>query len=143
MTGGGRAVVLLGGPSDEKAARRISEQLGDHLHINLAGRSSLQQAAAVVARCKAYVSADTGLLHLAYGVGTPTVHLFGPGVLSKWGPPGQRFHTVAHATPCSPCTIYGYTPPCCQGLRCMLGITPDQVHAALERELAGKRVRGS
>jgi lipopolysaccharide heptosyltransferase II len=138
----GCAVVVLGGPTDVEAAGRIAADLGERPHINLAGRSNLQQAAAVVARCKAYVSADTGLLHLAYGVGTPTVHLFGPGVLSKWGPPGRRYHTVAHATECSPCTSYGYTPPCCQGMRCMLGITPEQVFSALEEELATKRVKG-
>ncbi len=135
----GRAVVVLGGPTDVAAAERIARELADRPHINLAGRSNLQEAAAVVARCQAYVSADTGLLHLAYGVGTPTVHLFGPGVLSKWGPPGRRYHNVAYATECSPCTSYGYTPPCCQGLRCMLGITPEQVYAALEGELATGR----
>lgn len=135
----GCAIVVLGGPTDVAAARTIASDLGERPHINLAGRCNLQQAAAVVARCRAYVSADTGLLHLAYGVGTPTVHLFGPGVLSKWGPPGRRYHTVAHATECSPCTSYGYTPPCCQGMRCMLGITPEQVFAALEGELARAR----
>lgn len=134
----GRAVVILGGPTDRAAAANIAAQLGGSPHVNLAGRCGLQEAAAVVARCQAYVSADTGLLHLAYGVGTPTVHLFGPGVLSKWGPPGRRYHTVAHATPCSPCTSYGYTPPCCQGLRCMLGITPEQVFASLEGEMGAR-----
>jgi lipopolysaccharide heptosyltransferase II len=131
----GIGIVLLGGPGDQPAARAIVQGLGERPHVDLAGRCSLAEAAAVVARVDVYLSADTGVLHLAYGVGTPTVHLFGPGVLSKWGPPGRRFVTVRHELPCSPCTRYGYTPPCCQGLRCMLGLTPEQVQAAVRAQL--------
>jgi lipopolysaccharide heptosyltransferase II len=127
----GLGIVVLGGPTDVPTARRIESAVPDDRCVNVAGRASLADTAAIIAAVSVYVSADTGVLHIAYGVGTPTVHLFGPGVLSKWGPPGRRYKNVAHPTPCSPCTVYGYTPPCCQGVACMLGITPEQVFEAV------------
>ncbi|UCF67171.1 MAG: glycosyltransferase family 9 protein [Acidobacteriota bacterium] len=138
----GVGIVILGGPSDGRAASVIADHLEGHPHVNLAKACDLMQAAAVVSRASVYVSADSGVLHLAYGVGTPTVHLFGPGVLSKWGPPGSKFRVVAVSLPCSPCTRFGFTPPCCQGLRCMLGITPRHVYEAVRDQLAkqGHRV---
>jgi ADP-heptose:LPS heptosyltransferase len=136
----GVGVVILGGPTDRKTGSAIAAAVGAAPHIDLAGRCTLADAAGVVASCNVYISADSGVLHLAYGVGTPTVHLFGPGVLSKWGPPGKRFRSIAADVPCSPCTTYGYTPPCCQGVICMLRITPEQVLAAALEQLAAERV---
>ncbi len=135
----GYGIVVLGGAVDRPAAARIASAVCDRAHADLAGRTSLPEAAAVVSRASVFVSADTGLLHLAYAVGTPTVHLFGPGVLSKWGPPGRRFTTVAAQVPCSPCTIYGYTPPCCQGMICMLRIEADRVLNEVLARLLGPR----
>ncbi len=132
----GVGVVVLGGATDVVAAGAIATGLAGSAFVNLAGRCSLVQAAAVVAECDMYISADSGVLHLAYALGTPTVHLFGPGVLSKWGPPGHRFRSIAAQVPCSPCTTYGYTPPCCQGMICMLNITPEAVFAAVQSQLS-------
>lgn len=134
----GAGIVILGGKQDVQAAGVISAALAGKPFVDLAGRCTLQQAAAVVSRVAVYVSADTGLLHLAFATGTSTVHLFGPGVLSKWGPPGNRFRCVEFPTPCSPCTRYGYTPPCCQGTACMLGIPPEQVGEAVRGQLRKK-----
>ncbi|MDQ7007157.1 MAG: glycosyltransferase family 9 protein [Acidobacteriota bacterium] len=133
----GLGVVILGGPSDGAAAREIHAAVAGAGAIDLAGRCSLAQAAAVVARAQVYISADSGVLHLAYAVGTRTVHLFGPGVHAKWGPPGSRFRTIRTPVPCSPCTRYGYTPPCNQQLACMMGITPRQVYEAVLEQLRG------
>lgn len=132
----GYPIVVLGGAADRDAANRIAAATAGS-RVNLSGRTSLPVAAAVVSRVAVYVSADTGLLHLAYAVGTPTVHLFGPGVLSKWGPPGRHFRTLAAKVSCSPCTIYGYTPPCTQGMVCMLEISAEQVLAAVLGWLEG------
>ncbi len=132
----GVGIAVLGGREDVKAAAAIAERLAGQAAVNLAGKSTLAQAAAIVAQVDVYVSADTGVLHLAYAVGTRTVHLFGPGVLSKWGPPGHRFRSIAADAPCSPCTVYGYTPPCNQGNVCMLRIEPARVVREVLEQLA-------
>jgi lipopolysaccharide heptosyltransferase II len=127
LAGKGIGIVVLGGREDVQAAAVIAQRLAGQPAVNVAGQSTLAEAAALVSKVDVYVSADTGVLHLAYAVGTRTVHLFGPGVLSKWGPPGHRFRSIAADAPCSPCTVYGYTPPCNQGNVCMLRIEPDRV----------------
>ncbi len=132
----GVGIAVLGGQEDMKAAAAVAGRLAGQAAVNVAGKSTLAQAAAIVAQVDVYVSADTGVLHLAYAVGTRTVHLFGPGVLSKWGPPGHRFRSIAADAPCSPCTVYGYTPPCNQGNVCMLRIEPERVVREVLEQLA-------
>jgi ADP-heptose:LPS heptosyltransferase len=127
----GLAVVIIGSPADKAAAARVARGLPEGRALDLSGRASLPQAAAVIARATLYVSADTGPLHLAYGVGVPTVHLFGPGELVKWAPAGRRYRTVRKAVPCSPCTRYGHTPPCCHGVRCMEELRVADVDRAI------------
>ena len=132
----GFLVVLLGGNDTIKTARGISADLSAKDVLNLAGQSSLPQTAGLVQRASLYVSSDTGALHIAYGVGTPTVHMFGSGILEKWAPPGHRYVVVSKDLPCSPCTRYGYTPPCPYDAACMDAITVADVIAAIEEVLA-------
>ncbi|HXQ22631.1 MAG TPA: glycosyltransferase family 9 protein [Candidatus Acidoferrales bacterium] len=142
----GLRVVLTGGAGDVTAARATIEGVDPTCVINLAGATSLARTAAVIALADLYVSSDTGPLHIAYGVGTPTVHLFGSGILSKWAPLGSRYRAVHKALPCSPCTRYGYTPPCPYGVECMKRIEVEDVIAGVrevlgEAEPAGPQVR--
>lgn len=132
----GLSVAVVGGPSDREAADEVCRGLPAERILDLAGRTDLARTAAVIARAALYVSADTGPLHLAYGLGVPTVHLFGPGELEKWAPAGARYRTVREPLPCSPCTRYGATPPCCQGVRCMEELEVEQVVRAIDEVLA-------
>jgi ADP-heptose:LPS heptosyltransferase len=131
----GLAVIVIGSAADRPAAARVVQGLPAERVLDLAGKANLMRAAAVIARATLYVSADTGPLHLAYGVGVPTVHLFGPGELVKWAPAGRRYRTVRKAVPCSPCTRYGHTPPCCHGVRCMVELQVDDVDRAVAEVL--------
>jgi lipopolysaccharide heptosyltransferase II len=128
-------VVILGGSDTVAAAREIAADHGDHRVLDLAGRTSLPQTAGILQHATVYVSSDTGALHVAYGVGVPTVHMFGSGIMEKWAPPGSKYVVVNKGLPCSPCTRYGYTPPCPYGVACMDAITVDDVTAAAEEVL--------
>jgi ADP-heptose:LPS heptosyltransferase len=103
--------------------------------VDLTGRTNLGQTAGLVQRAGLYVSADTGVLHIAYGVGTPTVHMFGSGIQEKWAPRGRRYVVINKGLPCSPCTRYGYTPPCPYRAACMDAITVDDVVCGIEEVL--------
>lgn len=73
--------------------------------VDLCGRSSLLQAAAVLERCRVLVGNDSGLGHMASAVGTPTLTVFGPGQPGRyhpWGPwarwvvaPGKSLERLA------------------------------------------------
>ena len=135
----GLRVAIIGGATDVEAARQVIEGLDPNRLINLAGNTNLPRTAAVIALADVYVSSDTGPLHIAYGVGTPTVHMFGSGILEKWAPAGSRYRAVHKALACSPCTRYGYTPPCPYGVECMKQIHVDDVIPKLIEALAERQ----
>jgi heptosyltransferase-2 len=103
--------------------------------INLGDRTTLAQLAAVLARCDLLVGADSGVLHLASAVGTPTVALFGPTNHRAWAPalPPDRLIVVRSGIACSPCayTREGLgTPAGCAERTCMALISVEQVYEA-------------
>lgn len=129
-------VLLLGGGDAAGASAQIGSSLPPAQVTNLAGRTSLAQTAALLQRSALAISSDTGVLHLAYGVGTPTVGLFGPGLFRKWAPPGARHRLVRVGLDCSPCTRLGRVPPCPHNVACMAQLGVPAVLAAAESLLA-------
>lgn len=131
-------VVIVGG-TDDLARGALIAAAGDGL--NLAGVCSLPESAAVIARSKLLVSGDSGILHVGYGLGRPTVSLFGPGIAKKWAPVGEKHIVINRNMPCSPCTRFGNTPECSIGTRCLQDIAVEEVTAAvmtlLHRKLEG------
>ena len=57
--------------------------------IDLVGRTDLLTAAAALRRCALFVGNDTGLMHIAAAVGTPTLGLFGPSPVAQYAPWGR------------------------------------------------------
>jgi ADP-heptose:LPS heptosyltransferase len=126
----GYSVVLVGAAPDVAAGEVIQRRLPGA--INLIARTSLLQTAAVLNKAVLLVSGDSGVLHLAAGLGVPTLSLFGPGIAAKWAPVGARHCVIDHHLDCSPCTQFGTTPPCPIGARCITEIGVDEVFAAAQ-----------
>ncbi len=124
----GIRTVVVGGTEDRHQGEGIIE---GGLGLNLAGRTSLAETAAVIQKSALLLSGDSGVLHIAVGLGVPTVSLFGPGRAKKWAPQGDRHSVINKNLPCSPCTTFGTTPPCTIHARCMRDITADEVANAL------------
>lgn len=120
----GVKVVVVGGKVDRQQGEVI---VAGGLGLNLAGVTSLAETAAVIQRSSLLISGDSGVLHIAVGLGTPTVALFGPGRAKKWAPQGDHHIVINKELPCSPCTTFGTTPPCPINARCMRDITVDEV----------------
>ena len=120
----GIKIVVVGGKEDRKQGEVIS---GGGLALNLAGMTSLPETAAVIQKSALLLSGDSGVLHIAAGLGVPTVSLFGPGRAKKWAPRGEHHVVINKELPCSPCTTFGNTPPCPNNVRCMRDITVDEV----------------
>jgi heptosyltransferase-2 len=128
----GYGLVALGGPED----RELAAELGPGV-VNAAGEFSLQETGACLARAKVLVSGDTGVMHMATGVGTRVVALFGPTVeLFGFFPYTRRAEVLELDLACRPCSAMG-TERCPLGHhRCLEEIFPDQVVAALQRLVA-------
>lgn len=114
-------VVLLGGPGDSESASRILPQ-NDPKTISLAGKTSLQQAGGVIKRASLLVGVDTGLTHMGFALGTPTIALFGA-TRPYLDLGGLRGKVLYHPRECSPCRRN----PTCDGLPCMKAISVDEV----------------
>jgi heptosyltransferase III len=78
---------------------------------------------AVLQRASAFVSGDTGPLHLAAGLGMPTVSLFGPGSPERWAPIGPRHQFLTG----SPCRCDVHSAACTNPEHCLAAISPEQV----------------
>lgn len=82
------AVILLGGPGDRAACELLALDCPLPA-VNLCGRTDILQAAAVLEHALVFVGNDSGLGHLASGVATRTLTVFGPGEPDRyhpWGP---------------------------------------------------------
>lgn len=128
----GIPVVVVGGKEDMAGGDKI---MAGKCGLNLAGKTSLQETAAVIDRSALLVSGDSGILHIGVGLGKPTVSLFGPGIEKKWAPRGGKHIVITKNLPCSPCTQFGYTPKCPINAKCMADITVDDVTKAVEKLL--------
>ena len=133
----GIPVVVLGGEGDVAEGDLVLQGVRG---LNLAGSTTLAETAAVIARSALLLSGDSGVLHIAVGLGIPTVSLFGPGIEAKWGPKGEGDLVLNHRLACSPCTRFGTTPPCPCQARCLSGITVQEVAAAVKGALDRKGI---
>jgi heptosyltransferase II len=136
ITPTGADVAILGGADGAEPAAAIASAAGANV-ANLAGALGLQETGAVIRRSEVLISGDTGVMHMATGVGTPVVALFGPTV-RQFGffPYRSPSSVVELELPCRPCSAHG-TRRCPLGHHhCMRQLVPDLVFPALPRALA-------
>jgi len=77
----GYQVVLFGSAKDRETGETILQALPESLRVygkNLAGDTQLEQAVILIAHCRAVVSNDSGLMHIAAALNRPLVALYGP-----------------------------------------------------------------
>jgi heptosyltransferase II len=118
----GWQVWVFGSPGDRDAATEIPAE------ENLAGRTSLDQAVALLSLADAVVSNDSGLMHVAAALGRPQVALFGPSDPLRTGPHNAKAHVLRLGIECSPCNKR----ICPLGHhRCLEDLNPAQVLALL------------
>jgi lipopolysaccharide heptosyltransferase II len=127
----GHSVVIVGGPDDVAVARQLAGIAPGRL-ASAAGSCGLQGTGAILQRARALVSGDTGVMHMASGVGTPVAALFGPTVEAFGFFPYTKLAGVVELPlPCRPCSTQG-GPRCPLGHhRCMVDMEPSAVYAAL------------
>lgn len=125
-------VVFTGGPEDRAYIDTIRKQMKTAAP-NLAGRTSLLSLAALLQQAQLMVTTDTGPMHIAAAVDTPTIAVFGPTAPWRTGPYGQQHQVIVAHTACAPC--FKRTCPLPEIKKCMKDITVTQVVAALENKL--------
>jgi len=125
----GASIVLFGGPGEEHLALRIEKAMKQPV-TNLAGKLSLNELAYVISRLDLFVTNDSGPMHIAAGLKTPVVALFGPEdpVHTRPYTSPDLYRIVQKELDCRPCTNKR-----CDRPVCMESLKPEDVlQACLE-----------
>jgi heptosyltransferase-2 len=129
--------LILGAAHDRPTARAIESWIRAHAPgasgrvLDLTGATTLGALVGVIARCRAFVSNDSGAMHVAAALGRPVVAIFGPTQERSTRPIGEHDVLTADVF-CRPCLLRD----CPIDHRCMKRISPDQVFAAASTRLA-------
>ena len=107
LIGRGHRVVMTAAPDQREmdfvSAIRSRCAATEHQLIDLSGKLSLKELAALTARAWLFIGVDSAPMHMAAAMGTPVVALFGPSGEIEWGPWQVPNRVIASAHPCRPC----------------------------------------
>ena len=120
-----QVVLVGGGKADEGDCATLVEQYPD-VFINLAGKCTLKETGALLARSQFLICNDSAPFHISRAVGTPAFVMFcptDPGMFDI----GERDTLLYAGVACAPCSLHGGS-KCPKGhFACMREITPQQV----------------
>ena len=145
----GLSVVVVGGPG--QAERQQLEELWNGLAE--VHQLPWPETAALMARARIYVGADTAATHLAAATGCPTVAIYGPTDPRLWGPwPAGGLEKMWDASaaiqnrgnvwlvqnplPCMPCQLEGCERHVDSRSACLEELRAEQVMTAVDQALA-------
>ena len=120
-------ILVGGGPVDEQRAAEISSYT-EIPPVNLVGKTNFRQLTYALQQAKFCLGGDTGPVHLASGLGTPTIMVMGPTDANRNGPYGQLENAIEADRPCRYC----WQRACPKNLDCLEAITPRQVLEKIE-----------
>jgi len=153
----GGSVIIFGSTNEQDIAHDIELHLKKHnkdisalnppfrneeqemRFLNIAGETSLRELIAFISECDAFVTNDSGPMHIAYALRTPLVALFGSTDPLLTGPPldsaGKATVVLTPDISCSPC----FERTCSRNdMRCMYEITSDDVYFGIKKILPEK-----
>ncbi len=117
------AQVILFGSSEDRQTTDLVAKHAHHPLINLAGKTNLKEAIAVISRCSLFISNDSGLMHVAGALNIPTIAIFGSTNPVTTSPVGDRSIVIYKGASCSPCL----KEICPTDFRCMDAISVEEV----------------
>jgi lipopolysaccharide heptosyltransferase II len=108
----GGQLLLLGGPEEVDVRERVQSTMHSQMPCrNLSGAEELLLTTALIEQCDLFVGNDSGLMHIAAAVNTPTIGIFGLTNPQAWTPfmPADptRGRAVYRQLPCMPCNYVG------------------------------------
>ena len=98
-------IVLVGSGDEALMLKNIAQQVGDDGQVDIFTTFEPLELAAVIARSDLYIGNDSGVMHLAEGVHTKLVGIFGPSAPWETGPfaTESEYRLVQKDFPCRPC----------------------------------------
>jgi len=127
----GCRIVLFGAPRDRAAGGDLEKRMKSPA-VNIAGKTDLGEAIALIRRCDLFITNDSGLMHVAAALKVPLIAIFGS--TNPWvtGPWNCKVKLMRYPISCSPCL----EPACPEGhLKCMTRIEVEAVYEAVKELL--------
>jgi heptosyltransferase-2 len=124
----GAKVIILGGSDEERLAKDITRLMQSE-PINVAGKTTLKQLAAIIERCDLFIHNDSAPLYIASAMKTPVVAILGYDNPKVWRPWKGKYIIVRKDLPCSPCLP---ETRCEKNYECIKSITPEDILQAVE-----------
>ncbi|MFZ3091785.1 MAG: lipopolysaccharide heptosyltransferase II [Nitrospirota bacterium] len=121
--------LLIGGREDEVRINELSS-ITKSKPLNLSGKTSLLQLAALLKKVDLLITNDSGPMHIAAAVGTPVIAIFGPTSPVRTGPYGNGHVVLQSSLPCIRCLKKR-----CNDLKCMEAITVEEVFNSVRKVL--------
>ncbi|MBU0759750.1 MAG: GT4 family glycosyltransferase PelF [Candidatus Omnitrophica bacterium] len=115
-------VVVTGSGEEIDIARELA-QLTRSKIINAAGKTNVTQLAALIKRCRVYVTGDSAPMHIASAMGTDFIALFGPTDSRRHLEPVDKGTVIKKKVNCGPC----YKSSCKKNI-CMEKISVEEVY---------------
>ena len=123
-------IVVVAGPGEESFAGRTAQKIeGASIMLGL----SIRELAEVIRGARLYIGNDSGPMHLAAAVGTPTIAVWGSSDSRRWRPWSVDHRVVQNPFECNPCP--GYRCLVADSPLCIESVTVEQVNAAVEEIL--------
>ena len=142
-------VVIFGSPSETEIAYSIMSLIkakhqekglqtfnSESFILNMSGKTSLRELAALISQCNALITNDSGPMHMASALLVPIVAIFGSTNKATTGPFGQGHKIISKNVRCAPC-MKRECPDL--HLKCMTDITSDDVFTGLKEVLPRER----
>lgn len=132
---GARIIVL--GDETERPLADVIVNSSKNKPVDLAGKTSLEEFAAIIENLNILVTNDGGPLHMAVALGVKTVSIFGPVDDKVYGPypPSEKHIVIKKDLPCRPCYYNFKMPVCEQNRGCLKAISADEVFGAVKKLL--------
>ncbi len=133
----GCLIMVFGTEADTEAAQEIRQfSIRTPYHVlDMTGKTTLEQAMALIKTCDVFVSNDSGLMHVAAGLNTPTIAIFGSTNHTTTGPYSKNSIILRRDMECSPCL----QTHCSLGhLKCLESIKATDVYEEVAAMLSSK-----
>jgi heptosyltransferase-2 len=124
----GARILIVGSMGDRLVASQICRRAGPAA-IDLTGSTTLAQAIGIIARCRLFITNDSGLMHVASALRVPLVAIFGSTDPRRTGPLSENSRVLYKSIPCAPCL----KTECPEDRKCMELITVDEVYEEIKK----------
>lgn len=130
---------LLFGTSDEiEINQYIQASVKNRSRVSIVTDKTIREVAAIIGALDAFISNDSGLMHIAAAMETPVVAILGPTNKNFIYPWGVKHSIARLALPCSPCFYYSPKPLRCklnESYKCLTDLEASEVSHALNELL--------